>query len=180
MRPALPTSAASLACRPWLSATSSSGVTTASRRRRRYSAGEASAGRTEMTRPRRPVVKSTRPGRAAKMVSSLPMPTPSPGLNLVPRWRTMISPPFTTCPANTFTPSRWAFESRPLRLEPSPFLWAILGLLLLRGGGLLWRGLLRRRPRGLLRGRLGRLLRGRLGGLLRGRLAREQLDLADL
>ena len=31
----------------------------------------------------------------AKIVSSRPMPAPSPGLNTVPRWRTMISPPVT-------------------------------------------------------------------------------------
>src|SRR3954447_1025130 len=53
------------------------------------------------------------------------MPTPSPGLKRVPRWRTMISPPVTVCPANTFTPRRFALESRPLRLEPRPFLCAI-------------------------------------------------------
>src|ERR687888_904361 len=57
------------------------------------------------------------------------MPAPSPGLNLVPRWRTMISPPVTVCPENTFTPRRLAFESRPLRLEPRPFLCAIASLL---------------------------------------------------
>src|SRR6185295_15271667 len=53
------------------------------------------------------------------------MPAPSPGLNLVPRWRTMISPPVTVSPANTFTPRRFALESRPLRLEPRPFLCAM-------------------------------------------------------
>src|SRR4051812_37891296 len=53
------------------------------------------------------------------------MPAPSPGLKRVPRWRTMISPPVTVCPANTFTPRRLALESRPLRLEPRPFLCAI-------------------------------------------------------
>src|SRR5215207_5614291 len=58
------------------------------------------------------------------------MPTPRPGLNLVPRWRTMISPPVTVWPANTFTPRRFAFESRPLREEPSPFLCAISSSLL--------------------------------------------------
>src|SRR3954449_5473469 len=42
----------------------------------------------------------------------------------------MISPPVTTWPANTFTPRRLAFESRPLRLEPRPFLCAIGGRLL--------------------------------------------------
>src|SRR6185437_12844604 len=81
-----------------------------------------SASRTEITRPRRVVLKSTLPARLAKIVSSFPIPTPSPGWNLVPRWRTMISPPVTAWPANTFTPRRLAFESRPLRLDPSPFL----------------------------------------------------------
>src|SRR3954449_8943087 len=57
------------------------------------------------------------------------MPVPSPGLNFVPRWRTMISPPVTASPAKTFTPRRLAFESRPLRLEPRPFLCAIASLL---------------------------------------------------
>src|SRR5579863_8021408 len=57
------------------------------------------------------------------------MPTPSPARKRLPRWRTMISPPVTAWPAKTLTPSRWAFESRPLRLEPSPFLCAIGGLL---------------------------------------------------
>ena len=61
-------------------------------------------------------------GLLAKIVSSLPIPTPAPGWNLVPRWRTMISPPVTVWPANTFTPRRLELESRPLRLEPSPFL----------------------------------------------------------
>src|SRR3954469_11284039 len=53
------------------------------------------------------------------------MPTPGPGLKRVPRWRTMISPPVTVWPANTFTPRRFALESRPLRLEPRPFLCAM-------------------------------------------------------
>src|SRR5215218_6146397 len=45
----------------------------------------------------------------------------------------MISPPVTVWPAKTFTPSRLELESRPLRLEPRPFLCAIFGgLLLLR------------------------------------------------
>src|SRR3982750_1084537 len=53
------------------------------------------------------------------------MPTPLPGLNLVPRWRTMISPPVTVWPANTFTPRRLALESRPLREEPRALLCAM-------------------------------------------------------
>src|SRR4051794_4342319 len=65
------------------------------------------------------------------MVSSLPIPVPSPGRKRVPRWRTMISPPVTDCPAKTLTPRRLALESRPLRLEPRPFLCAILAVLLL-------------------------------------------------
>src|SRR5690349_21001460 len=56
------------------------------------------------------------------------MPTPSPGWKRVPRWRTMISPPVTAWPANTFTPRRLALESRPLREEPRPFLCAIADL----------------------------------------------------
>src|SRR3954469_7422444 len=42
----------------------------------------------------------------------------------------MIAPALTSCPANTFTPSRFAFESRPFLEEPSPFLCAIRGRLL--------------------------------------------------
>src|SRR5947209_14518807 len=63
------------------------------------------------------------------MVSSLPMPAPSPGLKRVPRSRTMISAPVTDWPANTLTPRRLAFESRPLRDEPRPFLCATGNLL---------------------------------------------------
>src|SRR5947209_356514 len=45
----------------------------------------------------------------------------------------MISPPVTVCPANTFTPSRLACESRPLREDPRPFLCAIACLRSLLG-----------------------------------------------
>ena len=62
------------------------------------------------------------PAARAYSVSSRPMPTPSPALKRLPRWRTMISPPVTTSPAKTFTPRRWPGLSRPLRLEPRPFL----------------------------------------------------------
>src|SRR5471030_3214296 len=65
------------------------------------------------------------------------MPTPGPGLKRVPRWRTMISPPLTLCPANTLTPRYLGLESRPLRLDPRPFLCAICRL---RGNGLIWLG----------------------------------------
>src|SRR5437667_1655280 len=70
-------------------------------------------------RPRR-VPKSTLPFSSANTVSSPPRPTLSPGWNLVPRWRTMMAPAVTIVPSYTFTPSRWACESRPLRVEPPP------------------------------------------------------------
>ena len=41
------------------------------------------------------MLNCTTPGRVAKIEWSRPMPTPSPGRKRVPRWRTMISPPFT-------------------------------------------------------------------------------------
>jgi hypothetical protein len=33
----------------------------------------------------------------------------------------MIEPAVTAVPSKTFTPSRWAVESRPLREVPEPF-----------------------------------------------------------
>ena len=48
------------------------------------------------------------------------------GWMCVPRWRTMTLPVFTAWPANIFTPRRCARESRPLRLEPRPFLCAMV------------------------------------------------------
>ena len=81
--------------------------------------------RTEIVRPRREGRNSTVPSRVANIVWSRPRPTPSPGRKRVPRWRTMISPPVTFWPAKTFTPSMFGFDSRPFRLEPSPFLCAI-------------------------------------------------------
>src|SRR3954465_14452749 len=68
---------------------------------------------------------STTPVTLAKSVSSLPQPTFTPGLSFVPRCRTMIDPPGTNWPPNTFTPSRCAFESRPFLELPKPFLCAI-------------------------------------------------------
>src|SRR5512137_2968565 len=65
----------------------------------------------------------------AKMVSSLPTSTFIPGLIRVPRWRMMILPERTCSPAYFFTPRRCAFESLPLRLEPPPFLCAMLSSL---------------------------------------------------
>src|SRR5580700_11136243 len=66
-----------------------------------------------------------RPVILAKRVSSLPRPTLSPGFTRVPRCRTMIVPPGTTCPPNALNPSRCEFESRPFREVPCPFLCAI-------------------------------------------------------
>src|SRR5215208_1900329 len=87
----------------------------------------ASAGGVTLT-TRRPrlVPNSTCPATKANSVSSPPRPTPSPGWKWVPRWRTMISPAFTCCPPKRLTPSRWALESRPFRLDDAPFLCAIL------------------------------------------------------
>src|SRR3981081_2012788 len=66
-----------------------------------------------------------RPEILAKSVSSLPRPTFRPGLTGVPRCRTMMVPPGTTCPPNALNPSRCAFESRPFREVPCPFLCAM-------------------------------------------------------
>src|ERR1035441_2171448 len=41
----------------------------------------------------------------------------------------MISPALTCWPPKRLTPRRWAFESRPLRLDDAPFLCAISVLL---------------------------------------------------
>ena len=77
-------------------------------------------------RPRLPWSENfTRPVTLANKVSSEPMPTLTPGLILVPRWRMMIDPPVISWPANAFTPSRCAFESRPFVELPPPFLCAI-------------------------------------------------------
>src|SRR5437763_46183 len=71
----------------------------------------------------------TAPGASANSVSSPPRPTLSPGWKWVPRWRTRISPAFTTWPPKRLTPSRCALESRPLREDDAPFLCAIGALL---------------------------------------------------
>src|SRR5262249_48278285 len=68
---------------------------------------------------------STTPVIFANSVSSLPQPTLLPGLRRVPRCRTRMDPPGTSCPPKTFTPSRCALESRPFLELPSPFLCAI-------------------------------------------------------
>src|SRR5919107_2966581 len=67
----------------------------------------------------------TAPGARANSVSSPPRPTLSPGWKCVPRWRTMISPAFTTWPPKRLTPRNCAFESRPLREDEAPFLCAM-------------------------------------------------------
>src|SRR6185436_5343683 len=58
-----------------------------------------------------------------------------PGFTRVPRWRTMIVPPGTICPPNALNPSRCAFESRPFRELPNPFLCAMKQLLALDARG---------------------------------------------
>src|SRR6516165_8080556 len=72
-----------------------------------------------MRRPRRSP-NFTLPSVMANNVSSPPRPTLWPGWKRVPRWRTMIAPAGMVVPSNTLTPSRWACESRPLRVEPPP------------------------------------------------------------
>src|SRR5438477_3075006 len=48
----------------------------------------------------------------------------------------MIAPASTSVPSNTFTPSRLAAESRPLRVEPPPLVFDMSGFFLrARGGG---------------------------------------------
>src|SRR5262245_38480541 len=73
----------------------------------------------------------TAPAARANSVSSLPRPTLTPGWNLVPRWRTRISPALTCWPPKRLTPRYWALESRPLRELDAPFLCAISVQLLL-------------------------------------------------
>src|SRR5581483_6118020 len=63
-----------------------------------------------------------RPLILANKVSSLPRPTFRPGFTRVPRCRTMMVPPGTTCPPNALNPRRCALESRPFRELPNPFL----------------------------------------------------------
>src|SRR5689334_576971 len=53
------------------------------------------------------------------------MPTFTPGCTRVPRWRTRICPAFTRSPPNTFTPRRFAWESRPFLELPPAFLCAM-------------------------------------------------------
>src|ERR1700737_2954285 len=79
-----------------------------------------------MNLPLRPRSRNTTiPGTLANSVSSLPLPTFSPGLKRVPRCRTRIEPPVTNSPPKALTPNRWALESRPFFELPRPFLCAI-------------------------------------------------------
>src|ERR1700742_3588321 len=78
----------------------------------------------------------TAPAASANSGSSPPRPPLTPGWNLVPRWRIRISPALTCWPPKRLTPRRWAFESRPLRVEDAPFLCAIAAPLLGDGGDL--------------------------------------------
>src|SRR5215831_11366413 len=88
--------------------------------------GYSSTGSTTTNFPIDPLSRNLiRPVILANRVSSLPRPTFSPGFTRVPRWRTMIVPPGTTCPPNALNPSRCEFESRPFRDVPCPFLCAI-------------------------------------------------------
>src|SRR5574341_159142 len=66
------------------------------------------------------------PPTLANRVSSPPIPTFFPGLNRVPRCRTMMLPPLTTWPANAFIPKRRPALSRPFLELPTPFLCAML------------------------------------------------------
>src|SRR6185436_2140060 len=67
----------------------------------------------------------TTPSIFENSVQSRPMPTLVPAWNLVPTWRTRIDPAVTASPANRLTPRIFGSESRPLRVEPFPFLCAM-------------------------------------------------------
>ena len=83
------------------------------------------AGRSRAGRARRGPRSGPRRPRARTGVWSLARPTFLPGFHLVPCCRTRMVPPVTCSPPKRFTPSRWALLSRPLRLEPCPFLCAM-------------------------------------------------------
>src|SRR5256886_5574146 len=67
----------------------------------------------------------TTPSTTVNSVSSDARRTFSPGWNFVPRCLTRMLPAVTNSPAKRFTPKYLGPESRPLREEPTPFLWAI-------------------------------------------------------
>src|SRR6476469_7270971 len=114
-------------CGPPLTTWSCGRVT--STRRRSHSAAAVPTGMMLTVLRPRFLPNFTAPATSANRVSSPPRPTPAPGWECVPRWRTMISPALTTWPPKRLTPRRWAFESRPLREELAPFLCAMTNLL---------------------------------------------------
>ena len=72
----------------------------------------------------------TVPGTVANKVSSFPRPTFLARFVCdVPRWRTIIDPPVTTSPENTFMPSAANSSRRPFFELPNPFLCAIASTL---------------------------------------------------
>src|SRR3984885_6925616 len=71
-------------------------------------------------RPRRSP-NFTTPSAVEKSGASPPRPPLPRGYAFVPRWRTRIEPAVTAAPSNRFTPRRCAAESRPLRVDPPPF-----------------------------------------------------------
>src|SRR4051794_1662151 len=94
----------------------------------------------------------------------------------------MISPAPTSWPPKRLTPSRWALESRPLRLDDAPFLCAISVLLRCAGLGAagLGRGALAGAGLGGVRLRGARLGRAALGRAGLARADRGDLDLGVL
>src|SRR6266545_5468978 len=69
--------------------------------------------------------KRTYPSDLAKRVWSTPIPTLTPALKRVPRWRTRMLPAVTNWPPKRLTPSICGLESRPFLELPTPFLWAM-------------------------------------------------------
>src|SRR3989338_1592410 len=105
-------------------------------------AGRAQEGRV-VNKPRRPATarwwghagwtlttrgfgNATTPSMRANRVSSRPRPTLGPGKNRVPRWRIKMVPANTVWPPYRLTPRYCGPESRPLRVDPIPFLDAML------------------------------------------------------
>src|SRR5262249_20204943 len=69
------------------------------------------------------------PSVKANSVSSLPLPTFLPGCHFVPLCLTRILPALTTSPEPTLMPKRFDSDSRLLRVDPCPFLCAMLSFL---------------------------------------------------
>ena len=66
-------------------------------------------------------LNSTIPSVRAKSVWSLPIPTLTPGLCLVPLCLTIIFPAIANCPPNILTPNLFDSDSLPLLELPAPF-----------------------------------------------------------